>query len=75
MLSDAYTFFNDFDTFFNDFDLMKENIDELLVNSKKISQGFEMTKKIHVPVVSKAALNGRKANSCQKEIAKMSQEA
>lgn len=70
VLTDAQTFFNDFDTYFEDFESMKDNIDLILDDSKKISQGFEMTKKLHTPVVKEAHVNQRKAKTVQDEITK-----
>ena len=68
VLTDAQNFFNDFETYFEDFESMRDNIDMILDDSKKISQGFEMTKKMHVPVVKEAHVNGKKARAVQEEI-------
>ena len=68
VLSDASNFFNDFDVFFGDFDSMKENIDLILEESGSICQGFEVSKKIHDPVVKEATVNGMRARAVQDEI-------
>ena len=47
---------------------MKENIDIILEDSHKICQGFEITKKIHDPVLKEATVNGKKAKTVQDEI-------
>jgi hypothetical protein len=68
VLSDASNFFNDFETFFGDFEAMKDNIDMVLEDSAKICSGFEITKKIHDPVLKEATVNGKKAKTVQDEI-------
>ena len=68
VLSEAHGFFNDFDTYFGDFDAMKENIDMVLEDSDKICKGFEISKKIHDPVLKEATVNGKKARTVQDEI-------
>lgn len=68
VLGDAYTFFNDFEDYFGDFETMKENIDMILTDSGSICQGFEVTKKIHDPVVKEATVNGMRAKAVQDEI-------
>ena len=68
MLGDASNFFNDFDVYFGDFDSMKDNIDMILEDSASICQGFEVTKKIHDPVVKEATVNGMRARAVQDEI-------
>ena len=63
VLTDATNFFNDFDNFFGDFEAMKENIDLILEDSHKICSGFEVTKKIHDPVLKEATVNGMRART------------
>ena len=63
MLSGATNFFNDFDNIFGDFEAMKENIDLVLEDSEKICNGFEITKKIHDPVLKEATVNGMRART------------
>jgi len=40
---------------------MKTGIDMLVDSSHAIAQGFEMTKKIHGPILKEATINGKKA--------------
>ena len=68
VLTEAHNFFNDFDTFFGDYEAMKENIDLILEDSQKICQGFDISKKIHDPVLKEATVNGKKARVVQDEI-------
>lgn len=68
VLADASNFFNDFDNYFGDFEAMKDNIDLILEDSQKICQGFDITKKIHDPVLKEATINGKKAKTVQDEI-------
>lgn len=42
---------------------MKDNIDMILEDSASICQGFEVTKKIHDPVVKEATVNGMRAKA------------
>jgi hypothetical protein len=42
---------------------MKENIDMVLEDSDKICKGFEISKKIHDPVLKEATVNGKKART------------
>lgn len=68
VLGDAHHFFYNFETYFTDFESMKENIDDILDDSYKLCQGFDISKKIHEPVLKEATMNGKKAKTVQDEI-------
>ena len=68
VLQDTSIFFSEFNKNYENLDELKESIEIICEDTLVIVHGFDISKKIHEPVLTQAEINKLKANAVRMEI-------
>lgn len=68
MLQDTSTFFSEFNDQYNDLEELKDAIELICEDTLVIVHGFDISKKIHEPILTQAEINKLKANAVRQQI-------